>query len=227
MNSPFSEDESLIWGLVGGMGIIDFFLTFSLLYMFFFDRCTKKEKHPYISLKGNLSSKSHNLLKNKILKRKSHNKNEEKLFDNDENKRMTNFDVDRKTIHEFNSNKQKTKNNKISKGYKDLPLKSSLTKRKNETEVKFDTSLHATPSNTMEFNKNKYFGDSNSENIESTQSTDSRNSSNCFNIVELSSSSTSVSDQDELSSCVYNDNSLKKLELEQKWPKTNKKIRQV
>ena len=32
---------------------------------------------------------------------------------------------------------------------------------------------------------------------------------------------------DELSSCVYNDNSLKKLEFEQKWPKTNKKNRQV
>ena len=44
------EDESLIWGLVGGMGIIDFFLTFSLLYMYFFDRCTKNEKHSYISL---------------------------------------------------------------------------------------------------------------------------------------------------------------------------------
>lgn len=32
---------------------------------------------------------------------------------------------------------------------------------------------------------------------------------------------------DELSSCVYNDNSLKKLELERKWPKTDKKNRQV
>ena len=44
------EDESLIWGLVGGMGIIDFFLTFSLIYMFFFDRSTKAEKQPFINL---------------------------------------------------------------------------------------------------------------------------------------------------------------------------------
>ena len=83
------------------------------------------------------------MLKDEVLKRKSHIKNEEKLFDNDENKRTTNFNVDRKTIHEFNNNKQKTKNNKTSKGYKDLPLKSSLTKRKNETEVKFDTRFNS------------------------------------------------------------------------------------
>jgi len=192
--------------------------------MFFFDRSTKAEKQPFINLKDNLSSKSHNLLQNKVLKRKSRIKNKEKIFDNDENKSMTDSNANRKTNHQVNDNKQKKKINKFSKGYNGL--KSSLTKRKKNTEVKFDTSLHEMPSNTMEINKKNHFDESSSENNEYTQSTDSGNSSNCFNIVELSSSTTSVSDQDELSSCVYNDNSLKKLELERKWPKTDKKNRQ-
>ena len=90
-----------------------------------------------IGQKNNLSSKSHNLLQNKVLKRKSRIKKKEIICDNDENKRITDFNADRKTNHQVNDNKQKNKINKFSKGYNSF--KSSLTKRKKKTEVKFDT----------------------------------------------------------------------------------------
>ena len=76
-------------------------------------------------------------MQNKVLKRKSRIKNKEKIFDNDENKSMTDSNANRKTNHQVNDNKQKKKINKFSKGYNGL--KSSLTKRKKNTEVKFDT----------------------------------------------------------------------------------------
>ena len=50
---------------------------------------------------------------------------------------MTDSNANRKTNHQVNDNKQKKKINKFSKGYNGL--KSSLTKRKKNTEVKFDT----------------------------------------------------------------------------------------
>jgi len=225
MNTLYLEDESLIWGLVGGMSIIDFFLTFSLLYMFCFDKSLQYKRHSSKNFKENYFSRSHNLMQNNLKKRKFarsfYHKSKNNVTSNEENGTKGNINADRMINDEPTTYKQSHNSNKVSKSYITNPFKMPNTKRKNETEVRFNASLQEIPSNELVFNKRNNIDDSNSQNTEYS----SKFLYSGDNTIEISST-TSLSDQDELSSCIHNKTSLKKLELEPKWPKKSSKTRQ-